>query len=344
VTGGSAEPLLEVADLTIEFPVRSGRLRAVDSVSLSLDAGKTLGIVGESGSGKSVLTRSIMGLTPGRSTRKQGTVTFKGQQLTSLAPKELRRLRGREIAIVMQDPMTSLNPVVRIGRQITEVLRFRGGMSRADAKQRAVDLLESVGISNAPQRLHRYPHEFSGGMRQRVVIAMAIACEPALLLADEPTTALDVTTQAQILQLLEDQQRERHMAMILVTHDLGVVATRTDRTAVMYAGQIVEVAPTRTLLRSMKMPYTEALLQSMPKLSDPSHTRLNTIPGAPPDLRSIPAGCRFAPRCPYAQDKCRQAQPPLIAAETADHLYRCWFPIGSGAPKRAAVSLVAEAG
>jgi oligopeptide/dipeptide ABC transporter ATP-binding protein len=224
--------------------------------------------------------------------------------------------------------MTSLNPVVPIGRQITESMRHHLGIGAAEAIDTALALLRSVGIPEPARRLRQYPHELSGGMRQRVVIAVALACGPKLLFADEPTTALDVTVQAQILDVLDEQRRERNMAMVLVTHDLGVAAGHTHDIAVMYAGQIVERAPTRTLFHNMRMPYTEALLASIPRVERPSHTRLEIIPGRPPDLAAPPAGCRFAPRCPYAQDRCRAEMPPLIEAAEPNHWYRCWYPVG----------------
>jgi peptide/nickel transport system ATP-binding protein len=231
--------------------------------------------------------------------------------------------------------MTSLNPVVKIGRQITESLEHHLNMSRSDAKEAAVALLTSVGIPEPIRRLNQYPHELSGGMRQRVTIAIALACGPRLLIADEPTTALDVTVQAQILDLLQKQQRERFMAMVLITHDLGVVAGRTDEIVVMYAGRIVERAPTYTLFTEMKMPYTEALLKSIPRVTNPSHTRLDAIVGRPPDLVNPPPGCKFAPRCPYAQERCLAEEPPLIAAGTDGHAFRCWYPVGTPEGKEA---------
>jgi oligopeptide/dipeptide ABC transporter ATP-binding protein len=239
------------------------------------------------------------------------------------------------MAMVFQDPMTSLNPVMKIGRQITEGLRYHLDLPKEEATNQALQLLDSVGIPDPKRRIGQYPHELSGGMRQRVTIAIALACGPKLLFADEPTTALDVTVQAQILNLLNQQQRERHMAMVLVTHDLGVVAGRTDEIAVMYAGQIVEKAPTRALFAHVRMPYTEALLRSIPKLESPSHTRLQIIGGRPPDLIHPPSGCRFAPRCPYAQAKCHTEMPPLVEAETPGHEYRCWFPVGTEAGREA---------
>jgi oligopeptide/dipeptide ABC transporter ATP-binding protein len=326
---GSIEgPLLEVEDLHTSFRTGRGLVRAVDGVSLTLGRGRTLGVVGESGSGKTVLSRSIMGLLPGSNVERSGTVRFAGHDLTAMSLAELREVWGMQIALVFQDPMTALNPVVRVGRQITEALRLRAGLDRKGAYETALALLNSVGIPAPERRLRNYPHELSGGMRQRVMIAISLACGPKLLLADEPTTGLDVTVQAQILDLLATQQRERHMGMILVSHDLGVVANRTDEIVVMYAGRVVEQAPTAELFAHTRMPYTEALLRSIPRLSEPSHTRLRAIPGRPPDLAAQIQGCRFAPRCPYAQDQCRTEEPPLRAAGQG-HVFRCWFPVGS---------------
>jgi peptide/nickel transport system ATP-binding protein len=315
---------LEVADLHTVFRTEGGIVRAVNGVSLTLERGKTLGIVGESGSGKSVLSRSIMGLLPSTAVRN-GSVRFQGRELVGLKQKELRHIWGTEMAMVFQDPMTALNPVMRVGNQITEPLKVHLDMNRHTATETALALLGSVGIPEPERRLRQYPHELSGGMRQRVMIAIALACGPKLLLADEPTTALDVTVQAQILDLLESQQRERFMAMVLVTHDLGVVAGRADEIAVMYAGKIVEQAPTEALFSSMRHPYTEALLRSIPRLDDPSHTRLDAIAGRPPDLRQEIVGCPYAPRCAYAQDRCWAEDPPTTVE--ADHSYRCWYPV-----------------
>ena len=328
-------PLLAVDDFRTHFDTPAGVVRAVDGVSFTLDRGKTLGVVGESGSGKTVLARSMMGLLTARNVIRSGSATYNGQELVGASKQQLRALWGTEMAMVFQDPMTSLNPVMKIGRQITEGLRYHLHVPKEEARQQALQLLESVGIPDPKRRISQYPHELSGGMRQRVTIAIALACGPKLLFADEPTTALDVTVQAQILNLLNQQQRERHMAMVLVTHDLGVVAGRTDEIAVMYAGQIVEKASTRTLFANVRMPYTEALLRSIPKLEQPSHTRLQIIGGRPPDLIHPPAGCRFAPRCPYAQPKCHIEAPPLIEAETPGHLYRCWYPVGTEAGREA---------
>jgi len=321
--------LLEVVEIKTHFKTPAGVVRAVDGVSLTLDRGRTLGIVGESGSGKSVLSRSIMGLLPAHNVIREGSVKFEGNELVGLGSNDMRRFWGVELSMVFQDPMTSLNPVMRVGNQITESLRYHLGMEKDEANATALNLLRSVGIPEPQQRMRQYPHELSGGMRQRVVIAIALACGPKLLFADEPTTALDVTVQARILDLLQRQQRERHMAMVLVTHDLGVVAGRTHDIAVMYAGKIVETAPTATLFRNVKMPYTEALLQSIPKLDYHSHTRLTVIPGRPPNLIHPPKGCKFSPRCAYAQERCLEEDPPLFEADTPGHHYRCFFPVGT---------------
>ncbi|MCU1458222.1 MAG: oligopeptide/dipeptide transporter, ATP-binding protein [Actinomycetia bacterium] len=329
------QPLLEVDNLKTYFRTSRGLVRAVDGVSLSVDRGQTLGVVGESGSGKTVLSRSIMGLLPAHNVVREGSVVFDGRNLVGLGPSDMRHIWGADIAMVFQDPMTSLNPVVKIGRQIAEGLRLHLGMSKDRARETSVELLRSVKIPEAERRLQQYPHELSGGMRQRVMIAIAIACGPKLLMADEPTTALDVTVQSHILDVLKEKQRERDMAMILVTHDLGVVAGRTDEIAVMYAGKVVERAPTRTLFAEMRMPYTEALLKSIPRIEYPSHTRLLAITGRPPDLVSPPPGCNFAPRCPYAQERCRVEEPPLMPAETPGHEFACWYPVGTPEGKAA---------
>jgi peptide/nickel transport system ATP-binding protein len=321
--------LLEVEDVKTHFQTDRGLVRAVDGVSFSLERGKTIGIVGESGSGKTVLSRSVMGLLPKRGLIREGSIRFEGVELIDASNDELRQLWGTQMAMVFQDPMTSLNPVMKIGTQITESLLHHLDITKDYAKETGISLLASVGIPEPERRMSSYPHEMSGGMRQRVMIAIAIACGPKLLFADEPTTALDVTVQAQILDLLQAQQRERFMAMVLVTHDLGVVAGRADDIAVMYAGQVVEKAPTRTLFAEMRHPYTEALVRSIPKLNDPSHTRLITIGGRPPNLIAPPLGCRFSPRCPYVQDKCRTEEPALLSASTPGHEFRCFFPVGT---------------
>ena len=268
-------------------------------------AARSLGVVGESGSGKTVLSRSIMGLLPSTAV-VSGSVRFAGQEIVGLDQRQMRHLWGREMSMIFQNPMVSLNPVMKIGKQIIEPLEIHLGMGRTDARETAVELLREVRIPEPERRLNQYPHELSGGMRQRVMIAIALACGPTLLFADEPTTALDVTVQAQILEVIGEQRAERNMSLILVTHDLGVVAGHTDEIAVMYAGRIVEKAPTRTLFADMKMPYTKSLMRSIPKIEDASHTRLMAIPGRPPDLVNPPPGCPFAPRCAYARDKCRE--------------------------------------
>jgi peptide/nickel transport system ATP-binding protein len=321
--------LLEVEDVKTHFQTDRGVVRAVDGVSFSLERGKTIGIVGESGSGKTVLSRSVMGLLPKHNVIREGSIRFEGREIIHASNDELRQLWGTQMAMVFQDPMTSLNPVMKIGKQITESLLHHLDITKQYANETGIALLSSVGIPEPERRMSQYPHEMSGGMRQRVMIAIAIACGPKLLFADEPTTALDVTVQAQILDLLQEQQRERFMAMVLVTHDLGVVAGRADDIVVMYAGKVVERAPTRTLFAEMRHPYTEALVRSIPKLADPSHTRLVTIGGRPPNLISPPTGCRFSPRCPYVQDKCIEEEPPLLSASTPGHEFRCWFPVGT---------------
>jgi peptide/nickel transport system ATP-binding protein len=323
-------PLLEVDEVQTFFKTPRGLVRAVDGVSLTLERGKTIGIVGESGSGKSVLSRSIMGLLPSNVVR-HGSIKFEGREIGDADSEAMRSYWGTQMAMVFQDPMTSLNPVMRVGKQITESLRYHLDVTKDYANETALSLLQSVGIPEAERRLREYPHQLSGGMRQRVMIAIALACGPRLLFADEPTTALDVTVQAQILDLLQAQQRERFMAMVLVTHDLGVVAGRADNTAVMYAGQIVEYAPTRTLFAETRHPYTEALLKSIPKLAQPSHTRLDAISGRPPDLVSPPVGCKFAARCAYAQPKCVAEEPLLSDEAMPGHAFRCFYPVGTQA-------------
>lgn len=326
-----SEFLLEVDGLSTTFLTPFGRVRAVDNVTLRLRPEESLGIVGESGSGKSVVSRSMMGLvSPGDKVEREGSILFDGEDLATMSRKDVRRLWGREIAMVLQDPLTSLNPVTKVGRQLTETIRRHdSSLSRKQAHARGVELLRSVGIPEPERRMKVYPHQMSGGMRQRVGIAIALSGGPRLLLADEPTTALDVTVQHQILDLLAEQQRQRSMALILVTHDLGVVASRTDRIVVMYSGRVVETAPTRTLFANVKMPYTRALLDALPRLDDPSHTRLRAIPGHPPNLLTVGEGCRFADRCPAAANKCFTSEPPLVPTEDPEHLYRCWYPVGS---------------
>ncbi len=328
------EPLLEVDDLRTYFDTPRGVVKAVDGVSLRVDRGRTLGIVGESGSGKTVLSRSIMNLLPKANTIREGSVRFEGRELTTMKNKEMRTIWGAELAMVLQDPMTSLNPVTKIGEQITESLGIHLNEKGKVAKAHAVELLNSVGIPAAERRLGEYPHQLSGGMRQRVTIAIALACSPKLLVADEPTTALDVTVQRQILDLLESQQTQRNMGLIIITHDLGVVAGRADEIAVMYAGRVVERAPTRELFARHRHPYTEGLLRSIPRLHQPSHSRLQAIPGRPPDLVDPPKGCPFAPRCNYAQDKCL-TETPVLTLHAAGHEAACHFPVGTTAGQEA---------
>jgi peptide/nickel transport system ATP-binding protein len=321
--------LLDIRDLATHFQTPRGVVRAVDGVSFTLDRGAALGIVGESGSGKTILSRSIMGLLPTRNIMRSGEVFFEGTDIAQLSVSQMRRFWGKEMAMIFQDPMSSLNPLMKIGKQITEPLRAHLGMNNADATATAERLLNDVRIPEARRRLSQYPHELSGGMRQRVMIAIALASGPTMLFADEPTTALDVTVQAQILDLIAEERKNRNMSVILVTHDLGVVAKHTDVIGVMYGGKLVEKAPTRALFANMKMPYTEALLESIPKLENKSHTRLQVIGGRPPDLANPPLGCRFSTRCPYVRERCRDEEPPLVAAETPEHTYACWYPVGS---------------
>jgi peptide/nickel transport system ATP-binding protein len=323
-------PLLSVEGVTVDLPTPRGALRAVDGVDLALAPGSTLGIVGESGCGKTMLSRAILQLLPKRA-RLGGRVMFGGRDLVTLEPEALRKLRGPELAVVFQDPMTSLNPVLTIGTQIVETLQAHLGMDTAAAMQRGAELLAAVGIPAPEQRLRQYPHQLSGGMRQRVAIAIALSCEPKLLIADEPTTALDVTVQAQILDLLAREQQRRHMAMILITHDLGVVAGRTDEVAVMYAGRVVERAPTPRLFTRMRMPYTEALLAAIPKLESAPHTPLPAIAGRPPDQTRPLKGCSFEPRCRYATERCRDSKPPLADPDRAGSLFACWHPLSRAA-------------
>jgi peptide/nickel transport system ATP-binding protein len=321
--------LLVVKDLTTTFATRAGPLAAVVGVSFDLNGNETLGIVGESGSGKTVLSRTIMGLQQRTNVTVTGSVLLNGHEMVGASEKEKRKLWGTEVAMVFQDPMTSLNPVMRVGKQIDETLRVRLGMSRADAKVRAIELLELVGIPSPARRYGAYPGQLSGGMRQRVVIATALACTPKLLLADEPTTGLDVTIQAQILNLIDHLKEQLHMSVILVTHDLGVVATRTSKIVVMYAGRIVEMGSTREVFTNHRMPYTRALLDSSPKITNPSHTRLTTIPGRPPNPLKLSDGCSFAPRCAYATERCRAERPELTPAGEPGHFFACWNPLTS---------------
>jgi oligopeptide/dipeptide ABC transporter ATP-binding protein len=322
--------LLEVQDLRTHFFTREGVVRAVDGVSFSVEEGRTLGLVGESGCGKSVTALSIMGLLPRPPARVVGgAVRFGGRDLTQLPERDLEDVRGREIGMIFQDPMTSLNPTLTIGTQITETMRRHFGLAKRTARTRAIELLEEVHIARAPERLNDYPHRFSGGMRQRVMIAIAISCNPKLLIADEPTTALDVTVQAQVLDLLEELREGHGMAMVVITHDMGVVAETADHIAVMYAGQIVEEAPALELFDRPEHPYTEALLGALPQLEGEGirHGRLTAIPGRPPDLVDPPPACRFAPRCPFAHlgDSCA-VEPPELRELRHGHWVRSAHP------------------
>ncbi len=318
------EPLLEVRNLKTQFFTPDGIVKAVDGVSFQVAAGETLGIAGESGCGKSVSALSIMRLIPSPPGKIDGQILFEGQDLLTMRDQSIRSIRGRKIGMIFQDPMTSLNPVLSINQQISEVLQLHLGMSRREARQRAIELLTMVGIPNAAERIDQYPHQFSGGMRQRVMIAIAVACGPALLIADEPTTALDVTIQAQILDLLRALQREHRMALILITHDLGVLAGMAGRILVMYAGRVVEAAPTGELFANPRHPYTAGLLSSVPRLDAARAARLAPIRGQPPDLIDLPEGCPFAPRCDYAQETCRLKTPSLLEVRPG-HQAACWY-------------------
>ncbi|MFT4051503.1 MAG: ABC transporter ATP-binding protein [Microbacterium sp.] len=321
----SDELLLEVTGLHAYIGSPRGVVRAVDGVSFDLRRGEALGIVGESGSGKSVMARAIMGLMPARSDRT-GTVLFRGRDLLGLSRKELEEVWGRQISMVFQDPGRSLNPVVRVERQLTEGMRRHLGVSRSEAASRALDLLKEVGVPDPERRLRAYPHELSGGMRQRVMIAVALACEPDLLIADEPTTALDVTIQRQVLDLLRRVQTDRGMSLMLISHDLHVVAGRTDRTAVMYAGRIGEIGASRTVFDEPRHRYTNALLAATPSIAHERHSPLNVIPGSLPSPTDPPPGCRFAPRCAAATEQCTAAQPALVPVGS-DHAVACIHPV-----------------
>jgi oligopeptide/dipeptide ABC transporter ATP-binding protein len=310
-----ANPLLSVNDLQVEFAGRGRVVRAVRGLSYDIAPGETIGLVGESGSGKSVSALSLLGLLPKRVARvTSGTAVFQGEDLLKLPEDKLRKVRGARIAMIFQDPLSSLNPVLTIGRQITEAIETHRGLGRRQANQRAIELLELVGIPGAKSRIKDYPHQFSGGMRQRAMIAMALSCEPSLLIADEPTTALDVTIQAQILELLRRLRTELGMAVLLITHDLGVVAGFADRLAVMYAGRLVELGPTETVLADPAHPYTIGLLRSLPRLDRPRQAALTPIEGSPPDLASTLEGCPFAPRCAWRIDRNWTDDPPLELA------------------------------
>ncbi len=305
-------------------------IRAVNEVSFKLQEGKTLSIVGESGSGKSILCKSILRLLPKAAVvSRESRFRFNEyDDLSLLSRKEFNKIRGRKIAMIFQDPMSSINPVMKEGKQIVEPLLHHMGMNRKQARKKTIELMNSVGIPMPEQRLSQYSHQLSGGICQRVAIAIALSCDPKLLIADEPTTALDVTVQAEILDLLEHRQSQKKMSMILVTHDLGVALNRSDDIAVMYAGKIVEQAPAKKLISNIRMPYTRALMESIPQLENPPHTRLACIDGQPPNLADPIKGCSFAPRCSRVQDKCLNEQPFLRSGKNENHFFACWYPIG----------------
>ena len=316
--------LLEINNLKTYFKTREGWIHAVDGVSFSINEGEKLGVVGESGCGKSVTALSIMRLIPHPPGETlDGTILFGEQDLLEIPESAMRKIRGSQIGMIFQDPLTSLNPVLTIGYQITEVLRLHLKLSRQQAKNRAIELLREVGIPEAERRFHSYPHQFSGGMRQRVMIAIALACRPQLIIADEPTTALDVTVQAQILDLISSISSEYQSAVMLITHDLGVVAGMTDRVVVMYAGHVVEMAPTNELFANPRHPYTLGLLASVPRLDEDRQETLTPIEGAPPDLLHPPEGCPFAPRCIFATSQC--LTPPPLRLVSSNHLAACWY-------------------
>ena len=317
-------PLLELRDLAVRFTGPDGVARAVDGVDLTVAEGETVGLVGESGCGKSVTALAVLRLVdPPGHIAHGSSVRLEGRDLLALGPKEIRAVRGNHVALVFQDPLSALNPVLRVGAQIAEVIRAHEAVRRSTARWRAVEMLAAVGIPDAERRAAAYPHQLSGGMRQRVLLAMALACRPKLLLADEPTTALDVTIQAEILELLDALQRKLGMAVLLITHNLGIVAERTRRVYVMYAGQVVEEAPTERLFAQPAHPYTEGLLAAIPRLEE-RRARLRAIPGQVPPATAWPSGCRFHPRCPHAWEKCRADEPPLLDAG-AGHKARCWL-------------------
>lgn len=322
--------LLEVENLKTQFRTHDGVVKAVDGVSFKLDASETLGVVGESGCGKSMTALSIMRLIPDPPGKiVDGTISFEGRNLLELSSDEMRHVRGNQIGMIFQDPMTSLNPVLTIERQLTEGLELHLKLNHKEATERSIQLLKEVGIPNPERRIRQYPHQFSGGMRQRVMIAMALSCNPKLLIADEPTTALDVTIQAQILELLKNLQKEHQTALIIITHALGVVAGMTDRIIVMYAGHIVEAARTDDLFENPKHPYTLGLLKSIPRLDAERKTRLDPIRGVPPDLIDVPQGCPFAERCDYLVASCQEQIPGLVKVGE-DHEVACWRNNGRG--------------
>jgi peptide/nickel transport system ATP-binding protein len=321
------ERLLDVKDLQVRFATEDGIVQAVDGISFELERGKVLGIVGESGSGKSVTAMTLMGLTRGVNARFEGEVLYKGTDLLQVSETEMQKYRGAEIGMIFQDPMTSLNPVYRIGEQIVEALRAHQQLDKRAARSRTIELLRQVGIPNPEARVYDYPHQFSGGMRQRAMIAMALSCNPAILIADEPTTALDVTIQAQIVELISHLKDEFDSAVIFITHDLGVIAEIADEIIVMYAGRVVERGSKRDVFYDPQMPYTWGLLGSIPRLDRPRPERLHTIEGSPPSLINPPQGCKFRPRCPHAFDKCMEEPALENRVETPGHLDRCWLDV-----------------
>lgn len=322
-------PLLEVKDLVIEFQTEKGLIRAVDGVSFTIDEGETIGLVGESGCGKSITSLSLLGLVPSPPGRygQGSSIKFRGRELIGQSEADWRKMRGRDISMIFQEPMTALNPVFKIGTQMADVLRRHRGLSKAKAWQESIELLTLVGIPSPEKRLNDYPHQLSGGMRQRVMIAMALSCDPALLLADEPTTALDVTVQAQVMEQMSALQKERGMATILVTHDLAVVAEFCKKVMVMYCGKIVEVSNVYDLFDHPKHPYTKGLLEAIPKIRDHPLERLPTIKGSVPDLHALPRGCRFYERCFRAKGDCEKAEPPLELFDQQKHHVACYHPV-----------------
>jgi oligopeptide/dipeptide ABC transporter ATP-binding protein len=327
-TAGAEAPLLAVSELRVDFHSAGRHVRAVDGLSYEMRRGQTIAMIGESGCGKTVSSRALMGLLP-PTARVAGSIRFNGQELVGLSERRIREYRGAAIAMVFQDPTRSLNPTMRVGDQIVEAVRAHGDERRDAARERVLELMRLVRLPAAEERFEQYPHQLSGGMRQRVMIAIAIAANPKLLIADEATTALDVTTQAQIMELLRDIQRRLGMALLMISHDLGLAATFADEVLVMYAGRAVERAPTRTLFEQVRMPYTKALIDSIPRLEDPPHMTLNVVPGQAPNLAALPPGCSFAPRCPRASDKCRENAPPFSEQEP-QHAWACWHPYGPG--------------
>jgi peptide/nickel transport system ATP-binding protein len=351
----AAEPLLRVEDLRVEFPSEDGVVHAVDGITYQVMQGRTLGIVGESGSGKTVSSLTTLGLTRREGARISGRILFEGQDLVTLPEEQLRAIRGNDIAMIFQDPLSALHPLYRVGAQLVEAVRAHRDVSKAQARTRAIDLLGLVGIPDPARRVDEYPHEFSGGMRQRAMIAMALVNDPKLLIADEPTTALDVTVQAQILALMERLQRELGMAIVIITHDLGVVAEMADDIAVMYAGRIVETSSAERLFASPEHPYTWGLLKSIPRLDGPREQDLVPIPGTPPSLIKLPSGCHFHPRCPYAQPDHSRFDPRLepLPGDPSHHVAclleaelreRLWAELAAGATPEQALAAVGVPG